>query len=39
LGQTAPNPVMSTLRAFRQEYLALLPNNGEIAGGGKEVKA
>ena len=24
LGQTAPNPVMSTLRYFRQEYLELL---------------
>jgi bidirectional [NiFe] hydrogenase diaphorase subunit len=24
LGQTAPNPVLSTLRFFRQEYLDLL---------------
>jgi len=24
LGQTAPNPVLSTLRYFRNEYLALL---------------
>jgi bidirectional [NiFe] hydrogenase diaphorase subunit len=24
LGQTAPNPVLSTLRYFRQEYLDLL---------------
>jgi bidirectional [NiFe] hydrogenase diaphorase subunit len=24
LGQTAPNPVISTLRYFRNEYLALL---------------
>jgi bidirectional [NiFe] hydrogenase diaphorase subunit len=26
LGQSAPNPVMSTLRFFREEYEALLPN-------------
>jgi bidirectional [NiFe] hydrogenase diaphorase subunit len=30
LGQTAPNPVISTLRYFRNEYLALLqPESGE----------
>jgi bidirectional [NiFe] hydrogenase diaphorase subunit len=30
LGQTAPNPVLSTLRYFRKEYLDLLkPQNGE----------
>jgi len=28
LGQTAPNPVLSTLRAFRQEYLELIQNHG-----------
>ena len=27
LGQTAPNPVLSTLRYFREEYLALIENN------------
>jgi bidirectional [NiFe] hydrogenase diaphorase subunit len=31
LGQTAPNPVLSTLRAFRQEYLALLRKPAEPA--------
>ncbi|MEQ9484104.1 NADH-quinone oxidoreductase subunit NuoF [Coleofasciculus sp. F4-SAH-05] len=33
LGQTAPNPVMSTLRYFRDEYLALLQDspNGKVA--------
>jgi bidirectional [NiFe] hydrogenase diaphorase subunit len=29
LGQTAPNPVLSTLRFFRQEYLDLLKKNGQ----------
>ncbi len=30
LGQTAPNPVISTLRYFRNEYLALLqPESGQ----------
>jgi bidirectional [NiFe] hydrogenase diaphorase subunit len=28
LGQTAPNPVLSTLRYFRDEYLALLQGAG-----------
>ena len=27
LGQSAPNPVLSTLRYFRQEYLAFLPSD------------
>jgi bidirectional [NiFe] hydrogenase diaphorase subunit len=27
LGQTAPNPVLSTLRFFRHEYLELLNND------------
>lgn len=33
LGQTAPNPVLSTLRYFRDEYLALLQDspNGKVA--------
>ncbi len=33
LGQTAPNPVMSTLRYFRDEYLALLQDspNAKVA--------
>ncbi|MEQ9552448.1 MAG: NADH-quinone oxidoreductase subunit NuoF [Coleofasciculus sp. G3-WIS-01] len=33
LGQTAPNPVMSTLHYFRDEYLALLQDspNGKVA--------
>jgi bidirectional [NiFe] hydrogenase diaphorase subunit len=29
LGQTAPNPVLSTLHYFRQEYLDLLIDNGQ----------
>jgi bidirectional [NiFe] hydrogenase diaphorase subunit len=29
LGQSAPNPVLSTLRYFRQEYEALLPGKGQ----------
>lgn len=35
LGMTAPNPVMSTLRYFRQEYLALLKDspNGKVPAG------
>jgi bidirectional [NiFe] hydrogenase diaphorase subunit len=28
LGQTAPNPVLSTLRFFRNEYTALLQPDG-----------
>jgi len=31
LGQSAPNPVVSTLRYFRQEYLDLLKPNGKVA--------
>jgi bidirectional [NiFe] hydrogenase diaphorase subunit len=31
LGQTAPNPVVSTLRYFRQEYLDLLTDGDELA--------
>lgn len=40
LGQTAPNPVLSTLRFFRREYDALLlpdpfgPPGGNGSGGG-----
>ncbi|NUM44384.1 MAG: NADH-quinone oxidoreductase subunit NuoF [Anaerolineales bacterium] len=30
LGQTAPNPVFSTLKYFRQEYLDLIQNNKEV---------
>ncbi|MCT7985492.1 NAD(P)H-dependent oxidoreductase subunit E [Laspinema sp. A4] len=35
LGMTAPNPVMSTLRYFREEYLALLKDspNGKVPAG------
>jgi bidirectional [NiFe] hydrogenase diaphorase subunit len=42
LGQTAPNPVLSTLRFFRQEYDALLQpdpygaRSGNGNGNGKE---
>jgi bidirectional [NiFe] hydrogenase diaphorase subunit len=32
LGQSAPNPVLSTLRYFKEEYLALLVKELEIAG-------
>jgi len=40
LGQTAPNPVMSTLRYFRNEYLELLqPTDGEYSPDAKEVSA
>ncbi|MBE2223516.1 MAG: NADH-quinone oxidoreductase subunit NuoF, partial [Anaerolineae bacterium] len=31
LGQTAPNPVLSTLRYFRQEYLDLLTDGKDMA--------
>lgn len=33
LGQSAPNPILSTLRYFREEYLALLQHsdNGKVA--------
>lgn len=34
LGQSAPNPVVSTLRYFRDEYLALIPQNGQQVGVG-----
>jgi bidirectional [NiFe] hydrogenase diaphorase subunit len=35
LGQTAPNPVLSTLRFFRHEYAALLqPEKSSVAGNG-----
>jgi len=35
LGQTAPNPVLSTLRFFRPEYAALLqPETGRANGNG-----
>jgi bidirectional [NiFe] hydrogenase diaphorase subunit len=39
LGQTAPNPVLSTLRFFRHEYLELLNKdfNGPDAGTKKPV--
>jgi bidirectional [NiFe] hydrogenase diaphorase subunit len=47
LGQTAPNPTLSTLRYFRKEYTDLLqediyagPNgNGNGSGNGKTTKA
>ncbi len=44
LGQTAPNPVLSTLRFFRQEYLELLNQdphgpNGEMKGPATAVKS
>ena len=32
LGQTAPNPVLSTLRYFRDEYLALIEDSCKFAG-------
>jgi len=39
LGQTAPNPVLSTLRFFRNEYLELLqPETGAPAGPGNAPK-
>ncbi len=39
LGQTAPNPVLSTLRFFRNEYLELLqPGTGAPAGSGNAPK-
>lgn len=36
LGQTAPNPVLSTLRYFRDEYLALMQDspNGKVVSSG-----
>ena len=33
LGQTAPNPVLSTLRYFRSEYTSLLQSNGQVKSG------
>ena len=33
LGQTAPNPVLSTLRFFRHEYLELLNTDSSYYGG------
>lgn len=33
LGQTAPNPVLSTLRYFREEYLTLIHNSKEESKG------
>ena len=33
LGQTAPNPVLSTLRYFRHEYEALLQKHGPAHNG------
>ena len=35
LGQTAPNPVLSTLKYFRQEYEELLPAEHSAAAGGE----
>lgn len=32
LGQSAPNPVVSTLRYFRDEYLALIQDSRKLAG-------
>jgi bidirectional [NiFe] hydrogenase diaphorase subunit len=37
LGQTAPNPVVSTLRYFRDEYLALIGDRKLVAAGESEV--
>ena len=41
LGQNAPNPVRSTLRYFRNEYLDLLGNgyNGQAAAGAETAKS
>ena len=39
LGQTAPNPVLSTLRFFRQEYLELLQPEPEPPAGAGQVAA
>jgi bidirectional [NiFe] hydrogenase diaphorase subunit len=41
LGQNAPNPVRSTLRYFRNEYLELLGNgyNGQTAAGAETAKS
>jgi hypothetical protein len=33
LGQTAPNPVLSTLRYFEKEYLDLVNGKGSATGG------
>jgi bidirectional [NiFe] hydrogenase diaphorase subunit len=39
LGQSAPNPVLSTLRFFRAEYdERLQPVTGDAAGGGEQKK-
>ena len=35
LGQSAPNPVMSTLKYFRAEYQALLRKSGNPAADGR----
>jgi bidirectional [NiFe] hydrogenase diaphorase subunit len=39
LGQTAPNPVLSTLRFFRQEYLDLLQPEPPSPGGARPLPA
>ena len=36
LGQTAPNPVLTTLKYFEDEYLAYIGGNGPAAGGTTE---
>jgi bidirectional [NiFe] hydrogenase diaphorase subunit len=38
LGQTAPNPVLSTLRFFRHEYLELLCPDGSFHQAGATAK-
>jgi len=39
LGQTAPNPVLSTLRYFRDEYLSLIKHDGSTAAPCRENRA
>ncbi|MBD3170756.1 MAG: NADH-quinone oxidoreductase subunit L, partial [candidate division Zixibacteria bacterium] len=38
LGQSAPNPVLSTLNNFRGEYDVLINESAELEAGGKEEK-
>lgn len=39
LGQTAPNPVISTLKDFWDEYLAFVKDSGTPLGDDKGVKS
>jgi len=39
LGQTAPNPVLSTLRYFRNEYLELLQPESNAYNGGSGISS